>query len=234
MLYPPLTGLVGNNYPPLWYYLTGAISRMGFDALYAGRVLSVMAIMLVSWTIALCIRRFEAGWWAAVLGGLLFLGLMVRYADCYVAMNDPNLLALAIMMCGVVWLLRRDPKQGAEGPFLVMVFGGFFKHSLLAIPATGLVVMAERNRRLAVRATLVSGCVAVTGLALLTALYGRSFIDQMFLYPREMSVERAFNSIGRLGSTLPGVVIWAIWAWHDRGSEAVGFTATFLLFGFAV
>jgi hypothetical protein len=80
VLYPPLTGLVGNNYPPLWYYLTGAISRLGFDALYAGRVLSVPAVMLVSWTIALCIRRFEACWSAAVLGGLLFLGLMVRYA----------------------------------------------------------------------------------------------------------------------------------------------------------
>ena len=97
---------------------------LGFDALYAGRVLSVLAVMLISWTIALCIRRFEACWSAAVLGGLLFLGLMVRYADWYVAMNDPNLLALTIMMCGLVWLLRRDPKQGAEGPFLVLVLGG--------------------------------------------------------------------------------------------------------------
>lgn len=234
VLYPPLTGLVGNNYPPLWYYLTGAMSRLGFDAPYAGRVLSVLAVMLISWTIALCIRRFEACWSAAVLGGLLFLGLMVRYADWYVAMNDPNLLALAIMMCGLVWLLRRDPKRGAEGPFLVLVLGGFFKHSLLAIPATALVILAARNRRLAVRAALVSGCVAAAGLALLTAIYGRPFIDQIFIYPREISIERAFNSIGRLGSALPGILIWVIWAWHDRGSEAVRFTAMFLLFGFAV
>src|SRR5262249_24414057 len=153
-LYPELTGLVANNYPPFWYYATGALSHFGIDAIYLGRALSFVATLVLSITIALCIRGFKTGWPAAVLGSFLFLGLMVRYADWYVGMNDPNLLALAIMMIGLTWSLRRRPNAGAEGPLLLMVFGGFFKHSLLAIPVTTLWFLAKRNPWVAARGLL--------------------------------------------------------------------------------
>jgi hypothetical protein len=147
-------------------------------------------------------------------------------------MNDPNLFALSIMMIGLLWFLHLDPKQRAEGPFLVMVLGGFFKHSLFAIPATALYMLARRNRPLAMRAMLVAGCTAGAGIGLFTLLYGRPFLDQIFFYPREFLVQRAWDSLGRLGSTFPALLVWSIWAWHEPKSKAVEFTATFLAFSF--
>ena len=114
VLYPDLNGLIANNYPPLWYYLTGALSQLGVDTIYLGRALSFVAILVLVAAIALCIRQFKAAWPGAILGGLFFFGIMVRYADWYVAMNDPHVPALAIMMVALVWFLRRDPARGAE------------------------------------------------------------------------------------------------------------------------
>jgi hypothetical protein len=232
LLYPDLTGLTANNYPPLWYYLTGTFARMGVDAIYVGRIASLLSTLALAVIIALCIRSFKTAWLAGALGGLFFFALMVRYADWYVGMNDPNLLALAIMMVGLLLFLRCDPKKGFEGPFLVMVLGGFFKHSLLAIPATALCLLAYRNHWLAIRAAIVSGCAALIGIGALTLLYGTPFIDQMFFYPRELSLGRLWNSLGRLGSLLPGLIVWSVWAWHARATEALRFTTIFMLLSF--
>ncbi len=233
LLYPDLNGLIANNYPPLWYYLTGMLSQLGIDAIYIGRALSFAALLVLVAAIALCIRQFKAAWPGAILGGLFFFGIMVRYADWYVAMNDPHVPALAIMMVALVWFLRRDPARGAELPILLMVVAGFFKQAIIAIPAMTLFLLARRNRWLALRGTLVGGGAAVAGLALFTAIYGRAFFDEIFLYPREISILRAWGSLGRLGPLLPALVPWAIWVWHDRKSEAARFSATFVFFTFA-
>jgi hypothetical protein len=232
-LYPELTSLVANNYPPFWYYLTCVISRFGIDAIYVGRALSLFATVVLSVTIGVSIRSFKTGWPAAVLGSFLFLGLMVRYADWYVGMNDPNLLALAFMMIGLTCFLRDEQKKGGEGPLLLMVVGGFFKHSLLAIPVTTLWLLAKRNSWIAARGLLVSALAAFAGILVFTMVYGRAFLDQMFFYPRELSIGRLWDSFGRLGGLVPSFIIWAIWAWHDRGSEAVRFTATFVFVSLA-
>jgi hypothetical protein len=233
VLYPDLNGLIANNYPPLWYYLTGALSQLGFDTIYLGRALSFAAILVLVAAIALCIRQFKAAWPGAILGGLFFFGIMVRYADWYVAMNDPHVPALAIMMVALVWFLRRDPTRGAEWPILLMVVAGFFKQAIIAIPAMTLFLLARQSRWLALRAALVGGGAALAGLILFTAIYGRAFFDEIFLYPREMSFVRAWGSLGRLGPLLPALVPWVIWAWHDRRSEAARFSATFVTFTFA-
>jgi hypothetical protein len=233
VLYPDLNGLIANNYPPLWYYLTGALSQLGVDTIYLGRALSFVAMLVLVAAIALCIRQFKAAWPGAILGGLFFFGIMVRYADWYVAMNDPHVPALAIMMVALVWFLRRDPARGAELPILLMVVAGFFKQAIIAIPAMTLFLLAQRSRWLALRAALVGGSAALAGLALFTAIYGRAFFDEIFLYPREMSFIRAWGSLGRLGPLLPALVPWAIWVWNDRKSEAARFSTTFVLFAFA-
>jgi hypothetical protein len=233
ILYPDLGSLVANNYPPFWYYLTGMLSWFGGDAIYIGRAVSFAALIGVAVAIALCIRRFNATWPAAMLGAAFFFGTMVRFADWYVAMNDPHVPALALMTIALLWFLRRDPKEGAELPLLLMVVAGFFKQALVAIPATALFLLACRNTRLALRGTLVAGGVAFALLALFAAIYGTPFIDQMFFYPREISLERAWNSVTRLGALVPAVVIWLIWVWHDRASEAARFTVTFMSFAFA-
>src|SRR5262249_56970460 len=42
-LYPPIGGLIVNNYPPLSFYALGWLGKLFGDPLYAGRVLSLVS-----------------------------------------------------------------------------------------------------------------------------------------------------------------------------------------------
>ncbi len=233
LLYPDLNGLIANNYPPLWYYLTGILSHLGIEAIYLGRELSFAALLVLVAAIALCIRHFKVAWPGAIFGGLFFFGIMVRYADWYVAMNDPHVPALAIMMVALVWFLRRDPARGVEWPILLMVIAGFFKHAIIAIPIMALFLLARRSPRLAIRAALVGGGAIMAGLSLCTAIYGPAFFHEILFYPREISLSRGWRSIPRIAPLLPALVFWSIWVWHDRQSKAARFSTTFVIFSFA-
>ena len=74
---------------------------------------------------------------------------MARFFAGYVGMNDPNLLALAIMAWALIWFIRcRQRGRSVIAAILLMVVAGFFKHTLLAVPATRL-WLAMSDRRLA-------------------------------------------------------------------------------------
>jgi hypothetical protein len=234
-LYPPISTLVANNYPPLSYYLIALLSSWsGLDAIYVGRALSFLSVVSIAVTVTLIIRTFNASWTAAILGGLWFFGSLVRFVDWYVAMNDPHLLALAISTAGLLWFLRRDPTRGAELPILLMVVAGFFKQVIVATPAAALLLLLSRNWRLALRAALVGAGAAILGIIACAAVYGMPFIEQLFLYPRQYSLLRALNSLERMGSLYPALLLAAIWAWHDRKSEAARFSTIYTSLAFTV
>src|SRR3984957_7335335 len=46
-LSPPTDTLIVNNYPPLSFYVVGGLAGVFGDALYVGRVLSLMAIVVL-------------------------------------------------------------------------------------------------------------------------------------------------------------------------------------------
>src|SRR5262249_20668140 len=44
-LYPPTDTLIVNNYPPLSFYAVGALGKVFGDALYVGRIMSLLAVV---------------------------------------------------------------------------------------------------------------------------------------------------------------------------------------------
>jgi hypothetical protein len=233
VLYPDPAGLVANNYPPLSYFLIGALSLTGLDAVYVGRIISLLATATLAVTAAMCVLRLGGGRLAAALGGLWFLGTMVRHADWYVGMNDPHLLALAIMGLALLWFLRRGADGAPEPIVLTMVAAGFVKHTLIAMPAAVLLQWARHNRRLALRGLLAGIGASAVGLALCTAIFGLDFFSQMFLSPRDVSLDRALKSLERIGGIVPALIVWGAWAWHDRNREAARLTAILVGCAFA-
>jgi len=231
-LYPDPDGLVANNYPPLSFYIVGAIASATFDAVYVGRMLSLMATAATALAVGCCIRQFGGSRTSALLAAIWFLATMARFFDTYVGMNDPNLLALAIMVWALVWLVRSRRNSGAViAAILVMVVAGFIKHNLFAIPVTALCWLAMNDRRLALRAALVGGVAAALGLALCSAVYGEAFFRQL-LMPREYSLAQALAGLGRLQWIAPALAIFAVWAWHERKGEAVRFATIFVAVAF--
>jgi hypothetical protein len=222
-LYPSPSGLIANNYPPLWYLLTGSLARLFGDAVVVGRVLSLVAVLSLGALAGAVARQFGATRVTAAIGGLWFVATMARFFDSYVGMNEPQLFGQAIMAAGLLWfIVRQQTGRPVEPAVLVMVAAGFVKHNLIAYPAVALIWLALHDRRLAWRATLLGAAVAVLGLALCAWLYAPHFLADL-LTPRSYSLAHMVKVSGRLQWVLPALAVWAIWAWPARHTDAARF-----------
>ncbi len=207
-LYPTPDELITNNYPPLSYYAVGAVGRLPGvgDAVFAGRLLSLVAVFVTGGLVALGVRQFGGSGFAAAVGGFWYVATMARFFTEYVGMNDPHLLAQAAMLAGFLAFaraVRRD--RGYALPVLAMVAAGFLKHNVVALPLTAYLGLAvERPRRLPACVALGGGA-AATGLLLCHAIYGPDFAANL-LAPRELSWRYSVGAVGHLQWVAVGLV----------------------------
>jgi hypothetical protein len=233
-LYPAPDSLVTNNYPPLSFYLVAAVAALGFDALYVGRMLSILAILAIALAVMALVRQLAASRSAAALAGLWFLATMARFFASYVGMDDPDLPALAIMAWALVWLLRRLLAGRAVAPaVLLMAVAGFYKHNMVAIPVTAFVWLGLVDRRQAGRAVVVGVGAVLLGLAVCGLIWGGDFFAQL-LTPRAYRLEHVWGGLGRLQWIAPALAIFAIWVPRDWRNPASRFAALFVTVGFAL
>jgi hypothetical protein len=231
-LYPPSDGLVTNNYPPLSYYVMGWLGRLFGDPLYVGRAVSILSTLTVGATAAAVVRQFGASRAGALIAGFWFVATLARFFEFYVGMNEPQLFGLAVMSVGFAWFWKRHAEGRAVEPaVLLMVLAGFIKHNFIALPLVALIWLWLDNWRLGLRATIVGAAASALGLAICAFMFAPHFIPDM-LMPRTYHLARAFSTFGRLQFILPAMVLWAVWAWHERRSTPVRFTA--LLIGVAL
>jgi hypothetical protein len=231
-VYPPTEGLIANNYPPLSYYVMGWLGRLLGDPLYAGRAVSILSTLCVGGTAAAVVRQFGGSRAGAMLAGFWFVATLARFFEFYVGMNEPQLFGLAVMSAGFAWFWKRHAEGRAVEPaVLVMVLAGFIKHNFITLPLIALIWLWLDNWRLGLRATVVGAAASALGLAICTFMFAPYFIPDM-LFPRTYHLGRALSTLGRLQFILPAMVLWCIWAWHERRSKAARFTG--MLIGIAL
>jgi hypothetical protein len=232
-LYPPLDGLIVNNYPPLSFYAVGALAKLFGDALYVGRALSLIAIFALGALIAKAITQLGGGRAGAAVGGLWFVAVMMRSFAHYAGMNDPQLVAQAMMMAALVWLFAREARgRSAVPPILAMAVAGFYKHNIVGIPATALLWLALRDWRRAVLPFMLGTGAAALGLAICVLVYGDAFIANL-LVPRPHDWMRSLKGLGRLQWVAPALVLWAIWVAAEPRHSAARFSMLFVAVSFA-
>ena len=152
-LYPQPDALTGNNYPPLSFYIVGWAGRLTGDPIVAGRIIALTAVAAVAAAIFIAVRRFTgSASIAATVGVLMFLGFNATLFRSYVAMNDPQWLAHALMMAGLCVILpdRSGVAPGALNVVagcLLMLLGGMVKHNLVAIPLATSLWLAWHHRQ---------------------------------------------------------------------------------------
>ncbi len=136
-LYPRPPSLMVNNYPPLSFYLVGALARLKGDFVVAGRAVSLLAFLVTCGGIATVLRLFSTGPRGMLLAVLFFAAVLLIGSD-YVAMDDPQMLGHALQLTAFVLLLRARLIWSA----LLFALSLFVKHNLLALPiaATGWLV----------------------------------------------------------------------------------------------
>jgi hypothetical protein len=232
-LYPPPDTLIVNNYPPLSFYVVGGIAEVFGDALYVGRVLSIIAVLALAALIAIVVRQLGGGAAGAAAGGLWFVAVMARSFTRFVGVNDPQLVGHALMMGALVWFLDREARgRSAVPPILAMAAAGFYKHNIVAVPVTALAFLAIRDWRRALLPAAVGAGAAALGLAICVAVYGDLFLTNL-LTPRPYDLMRAVKGLGRLQFILPALVMWGIWVAAEPNSGAARFTKLFVAVAFA-
>lgn len=139
-LYPPAGSFVFNNYPPLSFYLVGAFGRFVVgDMIVAGRVVSLLSLLAAGVVLGVCVRRLGGSPRASMAASVLLLLYACSFYRDYVAMDDPQWLAHALMLAGLAALLRsrsvhRLPAADVIAAALLMLGGGFVKYSLVGLP----------------------------------------------------------------------------------------------------
>ena len=209
-LYPPPKALVVNNYPPLSFYLIGALAH-GRDVIIAGRWVALAAYLAAVGGIAAVLRRMDCRPRASLLGAAFFAALLLIASD-YVGMDDPQLLGHAVQLGALLLLLRERVFVSA------LIFGAslFIKHNLLAMPLAAGLWLLVQDRRAGAAFLLWLLAFALSGLVLFQLGFGISLIDQL-ASPRLFSPANLGSAVMHLWwAVLPGLAMAGFWP--DRPS----------------
>lgn len=188
--YPPF---FANNYPPLSFYLVGAVGKLVGDPVLAGRLVSLAALAAIAAACGEVVRSAGGSKWERLLAVTTCLLLFAAFATDYLGMDDPQLLgqafaawALAIHL-GAAPSVRRTLLTAGLTAISVMT-----KHNLLLVP---LLISADVVLRGSTR-TRAAWFASGIALALLAAglLYASSGSApfRMIFAPRSWEVDRAF------------------------------------------
>lgn len=230
-LYPSANELIINNYPPLYFYVIGWAGEAVGDIIFAGRIISILAVLGLGMTAALLVRQLGGRPLPAAFAGVWLVATLSRSFWDYTGMNDPNLLAIAVMGAGFLWYIARlDAGRSVAPALAVMVLAGFIKHNIIALPVVALIWHATIDKRGAMKAAVIGATFGVAGLAVCHWLYGPAFFQQLLL-PRQTSVMRAIRHLGRLQYVVIAIGLWATWAWPNRSSRASRLTGLMIVAG---
>ena len=221
-LYPSPNQLITNNYPPLSFYIVGAFGRLIGDPILAGRLLSLWAVTIIAVAVALIIRRLGGDRAGAGIGAVYFVATMSRGFTGYVGMNDPQLLAQAVMAFGFLGFLGATARdRGYVAPILVMAIAGFIKHNIIAMPLTAFVWLAICRPHQIVKCVAVAGVAVVIAFVACFAMFGPDFFTNM-LCPRTYSLKLVLvDAAGSLRWVAIGLAAWAYVGWTRRTEPGV-------------
>jgi hypothetical protein len=189
-LYPQDQTLHTNNYPPLSFYLVGGLGALVGDNMVAGRLVSLAATVAVALEIALAVRLLGGTRWVSAFAGLLFVAGAMGLDHRPLGGNEPHMLAHAVMLAGLVVLLRNPGSSlHVAGAAVLMAAGGLVKHNLLGLPLAVTCWLLLNDRR-ALRVWLLTAAAAVAAaLAALWLAYGPAVFDNL-LSARSWSISR--------------------------------------------
>ncbi|WP_354138517.1 hypothetical protein [Bradyrhizobium sp. LB11.1] len=225
-LYPSPESLIGNNYPPLSFYVVGLLGKvLHVDSLYVGRWLSLVGLGALAIEVFAAVRILTGGRLGAMVASLWYLAIMARNSTIYIGANDPQIAGLAIMGAGLIWFLRRNERGASPIPaVLLMVVGGFWKHNNIAVPLVSLAWLYAVRSKFALHAFRASAEAVLVGLAVCVLIFGSNFIPNL-LAPRQYAWSNIMGNLGHLQWCALALLIWAAWAMFDRKSRPAQFTA---------
>ena len=188
-LYPVKPTLMINNYPPLWFYLTGWLGQVFGDPIFPGRWVALAAFAAVAAGIFAVCRRLGVGVAASLVGALGFAVTVEAFFSSWVGLSEPQMLAHAFATWAAALLVGAKSKPAVRIAALLTVAALLVKQVVVGLPIACTLWLLLRRRNLALTwiSTGVYAALAAT-VALLLA-YGGPFAENL-TSPRYFTWER--------------------------------------------
>jgi len=231
-LYPQPDQWITNNYPPLSFYVVGLVGKFLGDPILAGRWICFFSLLTIAFFIFKIIRELGGERFAGIVGASFFVATMGLFFERYVAMNDPQLLAQAIMSAAF-FLFLKAVKEGRKYffPIALMVFAGFFKQNIIVLPVSAFLwLLARKERSDFWKYSIYSIILISVGFALCYACYGADFFFN-FLAPRRFFVIQEMAALLDLQSVALAVVVSVFILWKQWRETNVALVLIMLAIG---
>ncbi|RAU23496.1 hypothetical protein CU669_03820 [Paramagnetospirillum kuznetsovii] len=192
-LYEGGSPLFFNNYPPLSFYLVGALSLPFGDPVIAGRILSLLGLVAICLSAGSVVRSAGGSRLDGTLAASTCALIFATFIADHVAKNNPQLLAIAFIMAGLATHLGGRPGIGrAAATALLFSIGVMTKHSLICVPlvVAGDVLINGRGRPRLAFFGFGLGLAVLCGGAM-WVFAGKAFFVQL-LASRTWEVDRSF------------------------------------------
>jgi len=237
-LYTDASSPISNNYPPLSFYIVGLLGRAIGDTILAGRLLCLTGLIAVAVTIERVVGRF-GGYrqWSVAAAGL-FLLIIAAVAPRYLAADDPQWMAEALMIGSLLLLIGHGRSMPGDkrivAACLLMVLSGVIKHNQIALPIATTLWLAWYDRRglkVWLATAMAAGSVAVAALAF---IYGRSLFEEVLHHQRLINPALFGDALRSLSFQLPELLIALAIAWRRPRDSRIVLLLLFALLAVAI
>jgi hypothetical protein len=213
-LYPASDAFVFNNYPPLSFYIVGFVGSALGDNIIAGRLISLLSILAIAVNVAQTVRNLGGTTHFGIFAGVLFVGILSKTYVNYVGINEPQLLAHAVMTMGlVVFTASPERTRNLAAAAFLMVLAGFIKQNIFAVPLAATIWLIRTNRRALAWWMGFSLAFLTIGFTASALVYGTAFFEQLS-YPRAMSLYNVLTLLGWFQGFVIPVALWIIFSYR--------------------
>ncbi|MDE7549005.1 hypothetical protein PY793_13600 [Acetobacter fabarum] len=169
-LYPDKFSTITNNYPPFSFIIVGGLGKIIGDNIIAGRFINIISIIMTSIIIFMIVFKLSNIFYCGIISSLSFLIYSETTFCSYFSVNDPQWLSNSLMLAGFLLCLYYKNKKMIIISAFLMVFSGFIKHNLLALPLSTIIYLYFIDKK---------SCFIfiISGLSFLSLLFGISYAE---------------------------------------------------------
>lgn len=203
------------NYPALSFHIVAWLHRFGASYLFAGRFLSLGALVVSAVLVALLARRLGAAWRYALFAAFFCLAIFALAARSYVAQDDPQILAQMFFLAGLYVYVRGRPGwRRLAAVAALFVIGGNIKHNLLDFPLAVFLDLLLFSRRAAAKFAALGAAFLALSIAWERAANGPYLIADLLSARRYFPV-KALAQFFRFGFAplelaFAAAALWAV------------------------
>jgi len=213
----PLT----NNYTPLSFYIVGRLGRAIGDLVLAGRLLSLAGLAGSALLVGAIAQRVGKPTRWAWAGAATFMLIAVTMAYRYIAADDPQWMAEALQLVGLLVLIGRGPAAPGRARIiaacLILLLAGLIKHNQVALPLAITIGLAMHDRQ-ALAHWLGSAALGLAATLIgLQTMYGPAFVDQVVFHQRVFHFAYIGPALISLSFLLPASAIVIVYLPRLRG-----------------